>query len=57
MKAKCKKEYQLNATENFKNLCNARQKFIELYNDYSKVRCEAVYKTKQGTGLEILTPK
>ena len=30
---------------------------ITLFNDFAKTRSEAMYKTKQRTGLEILTPK
>ena len=30
---------------------------MKLYNDYPKIISEAMYKTKQGTGLKLLTPK
>ena len=30
---------------------------INLYNHYAKVISKTMYKTKQGTGLKILTPK
>ena len=30
---------------------------MDLFNDYAKIRSEALFKTKQGTGLKILTPK
>ena len=30
---------------------------MKLYNDYAKVLSKAMYKTKQGAGLKILTPK
>ena len=43
--------------ENIKNLYNSRQKVINLFNYYAKIRSEAMFKTKQGTGLKILTPK
>ena len=43
--------------KNIKNLYNSRQKVINLFNDYAKVRSEAIYKTKQGTRLKILTSK
>ena len=34
------------------------QKVIDLFNNYAKIRSEAMSKTKQGTGLKkILTPK
>ena len=32
-------------------------KAITLFNDFAKTRSEAMYETKQRTGLEILTPK
>ena len=44
-----------------KNLYDSRQKIIDLLNDNSKIRSEAIYKSKQdetkGTGLKILTSK
>ena len=52
-----KKEYQLNTIANIKNLYNSRQKVIDLFNDYAKITSEATFKTKQGAGLKILTPK
>ena len=58
---KHKSDDQLYIIENVKNLYNSRQKVINLLNDYSKIRSEAIYKGKQnetkGTGLKILTPK
>ena len=39
------------------NLYNSRDKVIKFYNDYAKIISEAMYKTKQGTALKILTPK
>ena len=58
---KHKSDDQLYIIENIKNLYNSRQKVINLLNDYSKFRSEAIYKGKQnetkGTGLKILTPK
>ena len=54
---KCRKEYQLDAIQNIKNLYNSRQKVINLFNDYAKTRSETMCKTKNGTGLKILTPK
>ena len=52
-----KKEYQLNTIANIKNLYNSRKKVIDLFNNYAKIRSEATFKTKQGTGLKIITPK
>ena len=34
-----------------------KEKVVKLYNDYAKIIPEAMYETKQGTGLKILTPK
>ena len=47
--------------KNVKNLYISRQKIIDLLNDNSRIRSEAIYQSKQdetkGTGIEILTPK
>ena len=44
-----------------KNLYDSRQKIIDLFNDYSKIRSESIYKSKQDEtkrrGVKILTPK
>ena len=56
-----KSDKQLYAIKNVKNLYDSRQKIIDLFNSYSKIRSEALYKSKQnetkGKGLKILTPK
>ena len=56
-----KEDYQKDAIKNAKNLYNARQKNIDLFNDSAKISSEAIYKSKQnkteGKGLKILTPK
>ena len=58
---KHKSNNQLNVIKNVKNLYDSRQKIIDLLNDNSKIRSEAIYKSKQnetkGKGLKILTPK
>ena len=58
---KHKSNSQLYVMENAKNLYNSRQKIIDLLNDNSRIRSEAIYKSKQneteGKGLKILTPK
>ena len=58
---KHKSEMQLYIIKNVKNLYDSRQKIIDLLNDNSKIRSEAIYKSKQnetkGKGLKILTPK
>ena len=47
--------------KNVKNLYESRQKIIDLFNSYSKIRSEVLYKSKQniteGKGLKILIPK
>ena len=52
---------QLYAIRNVKNLYDSRQKFIDLFNNYSKIKSESLYRSKhdetKGTGLKILTPK
>ena len=56
-----KSDKQLYTIKNVKNLYDSRQKIIDLFNNYSKIRSEAVYKSKQnktgGKGLKILTAK
>ena len=47
----------MKTVENTKNLYNSRQKVINLFNDHAKIRSKAMYKTKEGIGLKILTPK
>ena len=55
---KRKSKDQLDTIENIKNLYyNLREKVIKLYNGYAKIISEVICKTKQGTGLKILTPK
>ena len=48
---RCKKEYQLNTITNIKNLYNSRQKVINLFNNFTKIKSEVMFKTKQRTGL------
>ena len=54
---KYREKYQSDAIKYIKNLYNSRQKVIDLFNDYAKIRSEAMYNTKQGTGLKKLSPK
>ena len=58
---KYKSSSQLYIIENVKNLYNSRQKIIDLLNDNSRIRSEAINKSKQNetarTGLKILTHK
>ena len=52
-----KSKVQLNTIKNINNLYNSREKVIKLYNDYAKIKSEAMQKTKQGTGLKIPTSR
>ena len=56
-----KSKNQKNTIGNVKNIYNWGQEIIDLRNDNSRIRSEAIYKAKQNkttrTGLKILTPK
>ena len=52
-----REKYQSHAIRNIRNLYNSRQKVINLFNDYAKIKSESVYKIKHGTGFKVLTPK
>ena len=56
-----KGDYQKDAIKNAQNLYNSRQKVIDLFNDSTKIRSEAIYKSKHNEtkdkGFKILTPK
>ena len=39
------------------NLYESRRRVINLFDDYVRIKFKAMYKTKHGTGLKILTPK
>ena len=54
---KTKSKYQLDAIKNVRNLYDSRQKVIDFFNEFAKIRSQAIYEIKQGTGLKILTPK
>ena len=54
---KYRKKYQSDAIENIRNIYNSRQKVINLFNDFAKIRSEAMCKAKYETGLKIFTPK
>ena len=43
--------------KNIKNFYNSKENVVKLYNNYAKIISEAMYKSKHGTGLKILTPK
>ena len=52
---------QLYTIRNGKNLYDSRQKIIDLFNNYSKIKSESSYRSKhdetKGKGPKILTPK
>ena len=52
---------QLYTIRNVKNLYDMRQKIIDLFNNYWKIKSESIYRSKhdetEGRGLKILTPK
>ena len=54
---KNKSKNQLITIKNINNLYNPREKNIEFYNNYAKIRSEAKNQAKYGEGLKILTPK
>ena len=58
---KHKREMQLYTTRNIKNLQDSRQKIIDLFHNYSKIKSESIYRSKhgetKGKKLKILTPK
>ena len=60
---KQKEGYQFNTIDSANNLYVLRQKVINLFNHNSRIKSEAIYKSKQneteqgGTRLKILTPK
>ena len=47
---------QKKVINNIKNLYNSREKFVQLFNDYAKNMSKNIYRSKQGTGVKILTP-
>ena len=58
---KHKSEMQLYTIRNAKNLYDSRQKIIDLFNNYSKIKSESISRSKhdetKGRELKILTPK
>ena len=60
-----KVENRKDTIENVQNLYDLRQKVIDLFNDYSRIRSDTIRETKQsktnketsGVGLKILIPK
>ena len=43
--------------KNVRNIYESRQKVIGFFNEFAKIRSQAIYEIKQGTRLKILTPK
>ena len=58
---KHKSEMQLYTIRNVKNLHDSRKKNFDLFNNYSKIKYESIYRSThdetKGRGLKILTPK
>ena len=58
---KYKSEMELYTIRNVKNLYDSRQKVIDLFNNYSKIKSEAIYRSKhdetKGRWFKILTSK
>ena len=54
---KAKSKEQLDTIKNIKNLYKSKEEIMKLHNDYAKIKSEAIYRVKLGTGLKILTPK
>ena len=58
---KHKSEMQLYTIRNVKNLYDSRQKIIDLFKNYSKIKSESIYRSKhdetKGRGFKILEPK
>ena len=56
-KWKYKSKEQKSAIKNIKNCYESQEKFIKLFNDYSKIASKAKYRSIYGEGLNILTPR
>ena len=48
---------QIKTIENIKNLYKSRQKVVDLFNDFARIRSESIYETKYGKVLKILISK
>ena len=57
-KSKYKGQMQLYTIKNVKNLYDSRQEIIDVFNNYSKIKSESIYRSKhdetKGKGLNIL---
>ena len=58
---KHKSDIQLYTIRKVKNLYDSKQKIIDLFNNYSKIKSKSIYKSKHGEtkriGLKVLIPK
>ena len=54
---KNKSEEQNNIINNVTDLYESREKAVQMFNNCAKDMSRNIYKSKQGTGLKILTPK
>ena len=54
---KNRSEEQNNVINSVTNLYESREKVVQMFNNYAKNMSRNIYKTKQLTGLKILTPK
>ena len=55
--SKNKSPEQVKTINNIENLYNSREEVIKMFNDYAKNMSRNIYESKQGEGLQILTPK
>ena len=49
---KNREKYQSDAIKNIKNLYGSRKKVIDLFNDYTKIKSEAMYKRNKEQNLK-----
>ena len=50
-------ENQNNVINNITNLYESREEVVQMFSNYANDMSRNIYKSKQGTGLKILTPK
>ena len=56
-KSKIQRQIRIRYNRKYQKSYYSRQKVIDLFNDYAKIRSDATYKTKQGPKRKILTSK
>ena len=54
---KNKSPEQKKTINKIKNLDNSREKVVQMFNDYAKNMSKNIYKSKQGTGFKVISPK